>query len=116
MLAVLCACAFVYAYIMYCFIQTTRGRESLQLLILQFNDCFLLSLLVGLVCSFEYSFHFSATQQLLCGYSGTTFQLLCSYCRYCRDSAGAVFYTNGRRRFCACEQNGGLMWAQPIRF
>ena len=43
----------------------------------------------------------------LLGYSAAT---------HCRDSARVVFYTNGRRSFCTCEQNNRLMWAQPIRF
>ena len=76
---------------------STRARRSLQVLILQLNSrvCWsVLSFLSVCLCRVF-------TSRLLCNYS--------------RDSAGVVFYTNGRRSFCACEQNGDLMWAQPIR-
>ena len=41
--------------------------------------------------------------------SRVEFSLLSLLCSYCWDSAEAVFYTHGRRSFCACEQNGGLI-------
>ena len=79
------------------FIRITRGRRSLQVLILQFNSrLLLLSLLVCLVF-FCMSVRLSRV---------FTSRLLSNYCR---DSAWAVFYTNGCRSFSGCEQNGGLM-------
>ena len=88
-------------YVFFILTISTRGRRSLPVLILQFTG--INSEFVGLSCLFL-SVRLSRV---------FTSRLLSNYCR---DSAGAVFYTNGRRSFCACEQNGGLMWSQPIRF
>ena len=81
-----------------------RGSESLQhiyIYALQFTRSFsfvVLLLLVLAVCRLWVEFLLSF------GYSAATVEIQLG-----------VFYTNGRRSFCAGEQNGGLMWAQPVR-